>query len=131
LDPKRNDDGRFLVEDILKIAVGGIIGALLGPILLEEYRNWKQERSWKKPSKELLLKMLQGTLKFRTLETLSRTVGASDEDCRSLLIEIGARGAVLKDGKEAWALISRAPLDDEIIFDDADKLKDIPERTKG
>ncbi len=119
------------MEDILKIAVGGIIGALLGPILLEEYRNRKREKSWKKPRKELLLKMLGGTLRFRTLETLSRTVGASDEDCRSLLIEIGARGARLKDGQEAWALISRAPLDDEIVFDDAHKLKDIPERPQG
>ncbi|MEL6511750.1 MAG: hypothetical protein AAFQ32_18255 [Pseudomonadota bacterium] len=119
------------MDDIIKIVLGGIIGAVLGPILLEEYRNWKRERSWKRPRKILLRTMLEGTLKFRTLQTLSRTIGASDEDCRSLLVEIGARGARMKDGEEAWALISRAPLDDEFVFDEAAKLNDIPERTKG
>lgn len=97
-----------------KILLGGIVGAVIGPILLEEYRTWRRERAWKKPRKELLKRLLGGTLKFRTLDTLARTIGTSPEECRSLLIEIDARGAVLADGREAWALISRAPLKDVV-----------------
>lgn len=107
------------MDDVLKIVLGGIVGAVIGPILLEEYRRWRQDRVWKRPRKELLLRLLNGTLTFRSIETLSRTIGTTDEECRSLLIEIGARGAVLADGREAWALTSRAPLqdvtDDEVI----------------
>lgn len=100
------------MDDLIKIALGGLIGAVIGPIILEKYREWHRERHWKKPRKELLEKMLKGELRFRSIDVLSRTTGTSHDDCRSLLIELGARGAKLQDGREAWALISRAPLKD-------------------
>jgi hypothetical protein len=110
------------VADILQILLGGVIGGVISPVLLEEYRSFRRERNWKRPRKELLHRLLSGNLTFRTLETLSRTVGTTPEDCRSLLVEIGARGALLRDGREAWALISRAPLkdvtDEEVIDND-------------
>ena len=108
------------MDDILKVILGGVIGGILSPILLEEYRTWRRERSWKTPRKDLLRRLLSGNLTFRTLDTLSRTIGATPDDCRNLLIEIGARGALLPDGREAWALISRAPLrdvSDEAVID--------------
>ena len=110
------------MDDLAKILLGGILGGVIGPILLEEYRSWRRERTWKGPRKTLLERLLSGTLKFRTLDTLARTVGTSHDECRSLLIEIGARGAILADGREAWAPIARAPLrdvtDEEIMEND-------------
>ncbi|MBT8168399.1 hypothetical protein [Falsiruegeria litorea] len=44
-----------------------------------------------------------------------------DEECRDLLIEIGARGVVTVSGNEAWALISKKPLNtaaDENVADE-------------
>ncbi len=116
------------MDDILKVILGGVIGGVLSPVLLEEYRTWRRERSWKAPRKALLKRLLEGTLTFRTLDTLSRTIGTTPEDCRSLLVEIGARGALLPDGREAWALISRAPLkdvtDDEVIDRDEEVVEE-------
>ena len=110
------------MDDLWKIILGGMIGGVVGPILLELVREWRRERNWKKPRKVLLKRLLGGTLDFRTIDTLSRTIGTSHEECRSLLIEIEARGAILADGREAWALIERAPLqdvtDDEAIGSD-------------
>jgi hypothetical protein len=62
---------------------------------------------------EELTRMLSGDLVYRTLDALGRTTGTTPEDCRSLLIEIDARGGTMSDGREAWALISRAPLQQE------------------
>ncbi len=98
--------------DVVKILLGGLVGAVIGPIILEHYREWRRERVWKRPRKELLLRLLSGELTFRSLDVLSRTTGTTQDECRSLLIEIDARGAKLRDGREAWALISRAPLKD-------------------
>jgi hypothetical protein len=100
------------LADILKIVLGGFVGGIVGPLVLEEYRRWRHERAWKRPRKELLKRLLEGPLIFRSIDTLARTVGTSPDECRSLLIEIGARGAIMKDRREAWALISRAPLKD-------------------
>jgi hypothetical protein len=61
---------------------------------------------------EELTRMLSGDLAYRTLDALGRTTGTTPEDCRSLLIEIDARGGTMH-GREAWALISRAPLQQE------------------
>jgi hypothetical protein len=101
------------VDELLRLLAAGLIGGVLGPVIFDEYQTWRRERSWKKPRKELLTKMLSGDLVYRTLDTLSRTTGTAPEDCRSLLIEIDARGGTMPDGREAWALISRAPLQQE------------------
>ena len=48
----------------------------------------------------------------RYLQTLRIVTGTTEEECRRLLIEIGARGFALKDG-EGWALIARKPLEEQ------------------
>jgi hypothetical protein len=112
------------VDDLLKILLGGLVGAVIGPILLEWYRGWRRERSWKRPRKALLHRLLNGRLTFRTLDTLARTIGTSKDDCRDLLIEMEARGGIMADGREAWALIARAPLrevsENEVVGDNID-----------
>lgn len=42
--------------------------------------------------------------------------GTSEEECRRLLIEVKARGVILRDSgrKEVWALIKNMPLDAEL-----------------
>ena len=47
----------------------------------------------------------------RSLDLLTHVTGTSDEECRRLLIEIRARGVLMRGQKEGWALIDRYPLD--------------------
>ncbi|WP_299661234.1 hypothetical protein [uncultured Ruegeria sp.] len=97
---------------VLAAIFGGLIGGIVGPIVLEEYQSRKHDKEWKGPRKKLLKSMLKDSkYKFKSLERLSRTIGCTEDETRSLLIELGARGTVLKKSKkEGWALIERAPL---------------------
>ena len=102
--------------------VGGFIGGILGvagtlvtsyygPRNLEEWRDRRREEREFGPRKELLRKMLSAEeTKIRTLDMLKHVTGTSDEECRRLLIEIGARGVVMSGQREGWALIDRYPL---------------------
>lgn len=95
--------------------VSALIGSVVGPVLLTEYQRWRRERSWAKPRKELLLRMLNDEKhRFKSIDRLARTAGCTHDECRSLLIELGARGAKLQSGNEGWALISRAPLSEDL-----------------
>ena len=103
--------------------IGGVIGGMLGVIgtLISSYygprgfEKWKEDRKERKefgPRKDLLLAMLEND-KFpdgRKIKTLCRVTGTKPEECRRLLIEIKARGVLLKDDEEGWALISKKPL---------------------
>ena len=85
------------------------------PRTVEEWREKREEERIYGPRKRLLKKLLEDS-KFsdgRKLETLCLVTGTSQEECRSLLIEIGARGVKLSSGIEGWALISRKPLDQQ------------------
>jgi hypothetical protein len=100
--------------------IGGVLGVLgtlvssyYGPRKFEEWSEKRLEERQHGPRKRLLVQMLDDD-RFpdgRTIQTLSRVTGTSEEECRRLLIEIGARGVTLADDKEGWALISRKPLD--------------------
>ena len=105
---------------------GGLGGAILGaagagyrPTMahgkLEEWREERHEERHNGPRKRLLLTMLQNEKwrDGRKLETLSRVTGTPYEECRRLLIDIGARGVQLEGNVEGWALISRKPLDEQ------------------
>jgi hypothetical protein len=51
----------------------------------------------------------------RYVDTLRVVTGTTPEECRTLLIQVGARGVTLapkEGGTEGWALISRKPLDE-------------------
>ncbi|RED18543.1 hypothetical protein [Pontivivens insulae] len=102
------------MNDLALVITGGLVGAFISPLLLEMWRQHQREKRWARPRKELLRKMLSASNRtFTSIERLSRTIGASEDETRSLLIELDARGGRMKSGKEAWALISRAPLDQD------------------
>ena len=44
---------------------------------------------------------------IRSLDTLCLVSGMQDEDCRSVLVRLGARGFTMDDGREGWGLIKR------------------------
>ena len=103
------------MSDLGLIVVGSLIGSVIGPILLRHYEEYRNDKAWAQPRKELLKKMLSDPdHRFRSIEKLSLTTGTSVKDCRSLLIDIKARGGKMKSGREAWALISRAPLKEDL-----------------
>ena len=113
-------------SELASAVVGGIIGGVLGvigtlvssyygPRKFEEWREKRLEERLNGPRKRLLKKLLEDPHfnDGRSLETLSRVTGTSEEECRRLLIEIEARGVKFADGKEGWALIARKPLDEQ------------------
>lgn len=110
---------------LLTAIVGGIIGGTLGvvgtlassyygPRKLEEWREKRQEERINGPRKNLLKQMLndQRFKEGRSLETLCKVTGTTPEQCRSILIEIQARGFTLADGREGWTFIENRPLND-------------------
>jgi len=110
------------VAELWIAVIGGLVGAAISPIIVTEFSRWRREQSWAKPRKVLLLKMLNNPKwKRRSLKWLTTVTGTADEDCRTLLIELGARGTIMDDKSEGWALISRLPL---AMFDDKDDLNE-------
>jgi hypothetical protein len=105
-----------LVAGVIGGAVGGALGVLgttvsayWGPRKLEEWRARRRDA----PRKDLLRRMLDDE-RFpdgRSLRRLCIVTGTTDEECRRLLIEIGARGVIFDDDSEGWALIARKPLE--------------------
>ncbi len=91
---------------------GSFFGSFLGPVLYDQVKHFLHWLRWKNPRKKLLKARLTKASGegWVTIEVLSRLIGTSCEDCRDLLIDIKARGGTIKDSKEAWALISRQPL---------------------
>lgn len=93
--------------------VGTIFSSYYGPRKIEEWREKRKAERWENPRKELLKKLLGDPKhEMRSIETLCRVSGTQPEECRTLLIEIGARGIRIKGNREGWALISRKPLSD-------------------
>ena len=94
--------------------VGVIIGAVItviGNVLL--HRLQQRGKSALDVARKALLKQMLDNAEFkegRSFETLSKVTGAAPEDCRRLLIEIGARGFTLEGGREGWTYIKNRPL---------------------
>ena len=88
---------------VLAAVFGAVVAGIISPLVVELIRSWKKERKWAAPRKKLLRQLLKKK-DFRTLETLSRVSGTKPEDCRTLLIELGARGALLSGEREGWTL---------------------------
>jgi hypothetical protein len=115
-----------MTPELMIAIVGGFIGGALGVISTivssyygpRKFEEWKDEQKEKReygPRKKLLNQLLDDS-RFpdgRQIETLSRVTGTTPDECRRLLIEIGARGVTLKGDKEGWALISKKPLDEQ------------------
>ncbi|PIW60816.1 hypothetical protein [Shewanella sp. CG12_big_fil_rev_8_21_14_0_65_47_15] len=92
------------------VTLGAVI-AIIGNIIIFKMQN-KQQKNIDTARKELLSKMLSDTRfeEGRSLDTLSTVTGSQPEGGRRLLIEIGARGLALSDGREGWAYIKNRPL---------------------
>ena len=111
------------MSELVAALVGGFIGGTLGvagtlvtsywgPKKLEEWREHRREEREYGPRRRLLRQMLEDPkFEIRSITQLSRVTGTTDEECRRLLIEIGARGVKMAAGDEGWALIERFPLD--------------------
>ncbi len=113
-------------SELIAAIIGGLIGGVLGvigtlvtsyygPRKMEEWREQRLEERTNGPRKRLLATLLEDA-RFpdgRTIETLARVTGTAPEECRRLLIQISARGVMLKDGKEGWVLIKNKPLDEQ------------------
>lgn len=106
-----------MVSDTYLLFIGGVIGGILGvvgtlissyfgPLKIEEWREKRKEKKLDNPRKRLLMQMLQDSHfpHGRSIETLCKVTGTTEKECHRLLIEIGARGVALKDGKEGWSL---------------------------
>ena len=99
-----------LIGGVLGV-VGTIVSSYYGPRKLEERRERLREELEFGPRKQLLERMLRDEdTKIRSLDMLRHVTGTSEEECRRLLIEIGARGVVMSGNREGWALIERMPL---------------------
>ncbi len=48
--------------------------------------------------------------KWRTMKILTERTGATEQECRNLLVEIKARGSRNKNDEEIWGLIKRVGL---------------------
>lgn len=100
--------------------LGSFFGTLLGPLLLDECRYWLRRIRWDRPRKKLLENKLisAGGEGWVRLSKLMILTGTSADECRSLLIQVDARGGLLNKrpqdqtdtDREGWALISRQPL---------------------
>ena len=109
----------YFATALLGGVIGGVLGVLgtlvtsyFGPRKLEEWRDQKQEDKHSGKRKELLLKMLDDSdFEIRSLAQLHRVTGMTPEECRLLLIEIGARGVTMEGDREGWALIKNYGLD--------------------
>lgn len=93
--------------------VGGIVGGLLtlaGNLLLHFLQDHKQNKL--DLQRVRLLKQMLDREDWRRLSTMSRVIGASQDETRRLLIQLGARASESErpDGEEAWALLSKKPL---------------------
>jgi hypothetical protein len=96
--------------------IGGALGVLstlvasyFGPRWLEQWRADIKEEHGYGPRKRLLTQMsAEPNPPIRTLTRLRHVTGTNDEECRRLLIEIGARGVTMPGGAEGWALIERS-----------------------
>jgi hypothetical protein len=85
-----------------------LVASYFGPRWLEQWRADIKEEHDYGPRKRLLNQMLaEPNPPIRTLRRLRHVTGTTDEECRRLLIEIGARGVAMRGGAEGWALISR------------------------
>ena len=96
------------------VGVFGVLGTYVASYVAPRRLQSQQaeaDEARQTPRKRLLREMLdEPNEPIRSFNRLRLVTGTSDEDCRRLLIEIGARGVSMRGGKEGWALIERYPL---------------------
>jgi hypothetical protein len=92
-------------EAILAVFGGSFFGTFLGPVLVDEWRRYRHYRTRLTPRQPLIRKYFEASpAPVIALRDLSRAVGLSDEECRDLLVSMGAIGATLENGEEGWCM---------------------------
>jgi hypothetical protein len=91
------------------VVAGAAIGALgtIGSTLANSWLAKPKVDPVRENRKALLNKLLTDNLPdwtWRSLGVLGHTIGASEDETKSLLIEIGAQAS--EDGRDMWALMS-------------------------
>ncbi|MGY3868639.1 hypothetical protein ACW5W4_03700 [Aeromonas crassostreae] len=88
------------------------VTSFIGPWLLERRRALFEESAYWGPSKDILREMLDNAAQGqgRSLETLQRVTGLSEDTLCRLLIGIKARGFTRTDGTVAWIYKKDRPL---------------------
>lgn len=90
---------------LLGVIVGGVISSLPKMIELFEKKSLDTRR------KKYIHSMLTNNkFKWRKLSTISRVIGADEDETKRLLIMMGARGSEKKDHENMWGLIEINPL---------------------
>lgn len=98
-----------LAELTWPAAIGvAAISGILGPLVVDWFKGRRSARLDHGGKDMLKGMLLDEKFKVRSLETLTRATGTSDEECRRLLREIGARGVTLKSGREGWKLLDQS-----------------------
>ena len=109
---------KLSLEVDIKVALIGFLGVVVGALLKGaiEWISGHQKRALDKQREDLLKALLESAEKnkkensggWRNIRTLSRVVGADENETKRLLIKIGARGSEKEN--DVWALISNKPL---------------------
>ena len=90
-------------EAVFAVFGGSFFGTFLGPVLVEEWRRYRHHRSRVAPRLPLIRKYFEASPgPIVALRDLSRAAGRSEDECREILVGIGAIGATLDDGEEGW-----------------------------
>ena len=92
-------------------AIGGGVITIFGQLFVHRVRE-RPVRKLDQERKKILAYMLDPKhmpkgVEWREIETLQRIIGASEQETKRLLIEIGARGSTLQS--DVWALIKHKP----------------------
>jgi hypothetical protein len=112
----------WLGDPQVQAACIGLVGAVVGACaavfgqVMTHHLQTADKRKLDGKRKEYLRRLLThrpAGVAWRRMSTLSRTIGASEEETARLLIEIGARGNT-KDNN-VWALIKDKPFP---LYDD-------------
>jgi hypothetical protein len=93
------------------VALGAAIGgasSILTTWLAAWFNRKNQLDQYDLAAIKVLTAMLEQGPNWRTLKTLSNVIGASQEDTRTLLLILGARGS--ETNPDLWGLLSRNPL---------------------
>lgn len=83
-------------------------GATITGNFITHWANHKRSNALLAKRQALLRRLLEDPdYQWRTIETLSASIGASEETTAEILIEMGAR--TYESNRRAWGLISRNP----------------------
>ena len=95
------DEGAATLVAAVIAAVASTFTSIVA--LVPKYLEWKRLRALRAK----LVNELSGKKPVRSLEWLARILGLSEDEVAAMLVDVGAHGVRMADGKEGAALDSR------------------------